>query len=153
MELLFSVRAAVEPPVVIGQDGKNGRRQLIPVPSGTVSGVDIDGNPIEGILLPGAVDSQVIRPDGKCDLSARYGVRLSDGRSFYIENNGMRTVPEEYVEEVLQGKFIDPSLYYFCTTPQIEVYDDSLRWMERHVMVCKAIRKPDAVIINYYIIR
>lgn len=153
MELLFSVRAAVDTPIVVGQDGKNGRRQLIVVPSGTVSGVDIYGNPIEGTLLPGAIDSQVIRPDGKCELSARYGVRLSDGRSFYIENNGMRTVPEEYVEEVLQGKFIDPSLYYFCTTPTIEVYDDSLRWMERHIMVCKAVRKPDAVIINYYLIR
>ena len=94
MRFLFKVLAQVEKPIVVGQDGKNGRRQLIPVPSGTVEGTDLQGNPITGIVLPGAVDSQVIRPDGKCELSARYGVQLSDGRSFYIENNGIRTVPE-----------------------------------------------------------
>ena len=73
MRFLFKVLAQVEKPIVVGQDGKNGRRQLIPVPSGTVEGTDLQGNPITGIVLPGAVDSQVIRPDGKCELSARYG--------------------------------------------------------------------------------
>ena len=94
----------------------------------------------------------MIRPNGVAELSARYGVRLDDGRSFYIENNGIRTVPPEYVEEVLNGGFVDPELYYFVTTPKIEVYDDSLRWMEQHVFVCKATRKPDAVIIQYYLV-
>ena len=75
MRFLFKVLAQVEKPIVVGQDGKNGRRQLIPVPSGTVEGTDLQGNPITGIVLPGAVDSQVIHPDGKCELSARYGVQ------------------------------------------------------------------------------
>lgn len=152
MRFLFKVLAQVEKPIVVGQDSKNGRRQLIPVPSGTVEGTDLQGNPISGVVLPGAVDSQVIRPDGKCELSARYGVQLSDGRSFYIENNGIRTVPEEYVPRVLRGEFVDPSLYYFATTPRFEAYDDSLRWLENYVFLCKAVRKPDVVEISYYVV-
>lgn len=152
MRLLFQVSVVADKPVVVGQDEKNGRRQLIYCPSGVVVGEDIFGNPISGEVLPGAVDSQIIRPDGKCELSARYGIRLHDGRSFYIENNGIRTVPDAYIPQVLRGEFVDPDLYYFATTPKIEVYDESLRWMERYVFLCKAIRKPEAVEISYYVV-
>ena len=152
MRELFTISVAVSQPIVVGQDTKHGRRQLIPITSGTLEGFDPYGNPLKGTVLEGGVDSQVIRPDGKCELSARYAVRLDDGASFYIENNGIRTVPPEYAADVLQGKFVDPSLYYFATTPFFEVYSDSLNWLETHVFVCKAVREPAAVKITYYII-
>ena len=152
MRLLFEISVAVDTPIVIGQDEVNGRRQLIPITSGTVKGEDLFGNAFNGIVLPGGVDSQVIRPNGTCELSARYGVKLDDGRSFYIENNGIRTVPDAYVETVKNGGFVDPSLYYFATKPTFEVFDRSLEWMEKHIFICKATRKPDAVILSYYVI-
>ena len=152
MRLLFEISVAVDTPIVIGQDEVNGRRQLIPITSGTVKGEDLFGNVFNGIVLPGGVDSQVIRPNGTCELSARYGVKLDDGRSFYIENNGIRTVPDEYAEIVKNGGFVDPSLYYFATKPTFEVFDRSLEWMEKHIFICKATRKPDAVILSYYVI-
>ncbi len=57
----------------LGQDDVNGRRQLIPITEGELKGEDLNGNPIHGVCLPGGVDSQVIRPNGICELSARYG--------------------------------------------------------------------------------
>ena len=152
MKELFTISVAVDRPIVVGQDAKNGRRQLIPITEGTLNGMDMEGNVLSGIVLPGGVDSQVIRPDGKCELSARYAVKLDDGRSFYIENNGIRTVPEKYVEKVLRGEFIDPSLYYFATVPAFEAYDDSLRWLENHIFVCSAVRETTAVKITYFVI-
>lgn len=152
MRKLFDISVTVDRPIVVGQDEKNGRRQLIIITGGTLNGCDYDGNPIAGKALPGGVDSQIIRPNGKCDLSARYGILLEDGRSFYIENNGMRTVPDEYAYTVFNGGFIAPSLYYFTTVPTFEVYDESLRWMEKHIFICKAIRKVDCVILEYYVI-
>jgi len=151
-KLMFTVSVTADKPILVGQDNVNGRRQLINCPTGTVEGTDPDGKVFSGITLPCTVDSQVIRPNGVAELSARYGVRLDDGRSFYIENNGIRTVPPEYVETVLNGGFVDPDLYYFVTTPKIEAYDDSLRWLERHVFLCKATRTPDAVVIRYYMV-
>lgn len=152
MRELFRVSVRVDKPVVVGQDEKNGRRQLIPITSGTLSGTDISGNPLSGTVLPGGVDSQIIRPDGKCELSARYALKLESGESFYIENNGIRTVPKEYAASVLRGEFIDPSLYYFATVPFFETYSDSLRWLEDHIFVCRAVRKTEEVIITFYII-
>lgn len=152
MKGIFSIAVKVSAPIVVGQDEVNGRRQLIPITEGELTGTDIKGNVMHGVVLPGGVDSQVIRPDGKCELSARYGVRLDDGTSFYIENNGIRTVPDEYVQKVLQGEFIEPSLYYFVTTPSFEVYASKLSWLEKHIFVCKAVREPDKVILQYYIV-
>ena len=142
----FTVSCTAEPPIVVGQDDVNGRRQLIVCPEGTVEG------DINGVLMAGTVDSQVIRPNGVCELSARYGVMCDDGSSLYIQNDGIRTVPDEYVGQVLNGEFIDPSLYYFCTTPHFEVYDRRLDWMTKKVFVCSAMRYPDRVVITYYVV-
>ncbi|MBR6562098.1 MAG: DUF3237 family protein, partial [Oscillospiraceae bacterium] len=93
----FEIRARVGAPTFIGQDGKSGRRQLIAITGGEIVGFAL---PFDGVVLPDGVDSQVVRPNGRAELSARYGVRLHDGRSFYIQNDGIRTVPAEYVETV-----------------------------------------------------
>lgn len=39
---------------------------------------EVIGNGFNGKVLPGGVDSQIIRPDGKCELSARYAIKLED---------------------------------------------------------------------------
>ncbi len=152
MKHVFTVECTADKPIVVGQDRINGRRQLIICPTGTVTGKDLDGNVLEGELMGGTVDSQIIRPGGRCDLSARYAVKFKDGRAIYIQNDGMRTVPPEYAEKVFNGEFVDPSLNYFVTTPKIEVYDESLRWMENHVFICLAERMPSTVKIKYYMI-
>lgn len=147
----FEIRVKVSAPIVVGQDDKAGRRQLIPITRGELIGAETADIPsLHGTVLPGGVDSQVIRPDGRCELSARYGVRMDDGASFYIENNGFRTVPKEYVQTVLKGGFVDPSLYYFCTTPTFEIYDERVSWLKDKLYICSATRLPDMVILEYY---
>ncbi|WP_160719381.1 DUF3237 domain-containing protein [Bacillus sp. USDA818B3_A] len=144
-EEVFRIFIEVDKPIVVGQDEVVGRRQLIPILSGEVIGAGFKGK-----VLPGGIDSQIIRPDGKCELSARYAVQLEDGASIYIENNGIRTVPEEYVEAVKTGQFIDPDLYYFRTVPRFEVYDEKYQWMMNHLFICKAARLPDKVLLKFY---
>lgn len=145
----FEIRAKVDKPIFVGQDGKTGRRQLITILGGQVSGAALALN---GTLLPGGVDSQVIRPDGRAEISARYGVRLDDGRSFYIQNDGLRTVPPEYAAVVLAGDIAPSHVYYFCTKPEFEIYDDSLAILKNKVFVCCAERLPDSVVLDYYMI-
>lgn len=147
LKKVFTIAAKVDKPIVVGLDEINGRRQLIPVLSG-----ELTGSGLHGQVLPGGVDSQVIRPDGTCLLSARYGVRMDDGSSFYVENNGIRTVPDAYVEAVKAGEFIDPELYYFVTKPSFEVFGDSLQWLTEKVFICKARRLPDQVLLDYYVV-
>lgn len=145
LEEVFSIVVKVDKPILVGQDDIVGRRQLIPILSGELKGANMHGE-----VLPGGIDSQIIRPNGKCDLSARYAVKLDNGMSFYIENNGFRTVPKEYVEIVKNGSFVDSSLYYFCTTPSFEVYNEELRWLSEIAFVCKAERLTDSVILKFF---
>lgn len=146
LEEVISINIRVAKPIVVGQDDVVGRRQLIPITSGEVTGPD----GIKGTVLPGGVDSQIIRPDGKCELSARYAIQMDDGACIYVENNGIRTVPEEWVKDVVAGKFVDPSLYYFCTVPTFEVYDPKYKWLTTHIFVCCATRLPDSVLLKFY---
>ncbi len=46
-------------------------------------------------------------------VDKRILVGQDDGAAIYIENNGIRTVPVEYAEDVKAGKFVDPDVYYF----------------------------------------
>lgn len=145
----FDITAKVNKPVFIGQDSKVGRRQLITVEEGVIVGAAL---PYNGVLLPGGVDSQVVRPDGRAELSARYGVRLDDGRSFYIQNDGIRTVPPEYVATVLAGEIAPSDVYYCCTNPEFEIYDESLSMLKNRLFICMAERFPDSIHLAYYMV-
>lgn len=145
LQEVFSVLIEVGQPIFVGQDEHVGRRQLIPILSGEVKGPDFNGT-----VLPGGVDSQIIRPDGKCELSARYAIQLNNGATIYIENNGVRTVPLEYVEAIKKGEFIDPELYYFRTVPIFEVYHPKYNWMMNHVFICYAKRRSKQVELRFY---
>jgi len=144
LEECFQIEAMVDTPVVIGQDNIHGLRRLIPVTSGIVTGK------LKGVVLPGGVDSQVVRPDGFTELSARYGIKLDDGTSVFIENNGIRRVDPKYAAEVAAGNIVDPKHVYFATVPKFEVYDESLRWLEQSIFICYATRLPDKVLLRFY---
>ena len=135
----------LDKPIFVGQDDIVGRRQLISILSGVVKGKNFNGH-----VLPGGIDSQIIRPNGKCEVSARYGIRLDDGATIYIENDGIRTVPDEYVEDVKAGKFVDPNVYYFRTVPKFETYDNNYKWMMNCIFLCCATRLPENVLLKFY---
>ena len=145
----FEIRCSVAKPSLIGQDAIAGRRQLIAITDGELLGFAL---PWHGTVLPCGVDSQVVRPNGRAELSARYGVKLDTGASFYIQNDGIRTVPPEYVETVLSGGIAPAEVYYCVTTPSFEIYDESLSVLMDKVFFCNATRYPDSICLEYYMI-
>lgn len=144
LEEVFCIEAKVEKPIVVGQNNEKGRRQLIVVTEGKVTGK------ITGKCMPGGVDSQIIRPNGFCELEARYAVETDDGDSFYIENKGIRRVAKEFAADAAAGKIIDPQYVYFATVPKFEVYSEKLKWLEESIFICHAVRLPDSVLIRYF---
>jgi len=140
----FQLEAIVDKPILAGQDESNGRRQLIVVKEGVLTGM------LKGRVLPGGIDSQIIRSNGITELSARYALELEDGRAIYVENNGFRRVDPSCIADVSAGKIVDPKYVYFASVPKFEVYDESLRWLERSLFICKAVRLPDKVLIRFY---
>lgn len=148
-EFSFRIEIKVDKPIVVSQSQTHGKRQLIPIASGVVSGA------IEGKVLPGGIDSQIIDSEGLCHLSARYAVETNDGDTFYIENNGIRRIPEQWRAQLFSDDMsffneIPKDEIYFKTTPTFEVYSDNLKWLTESLFVCSAARSATGVFLDMY---
>jgi hypothetical protein len=87
LEFVFEVEAAIGETLLLGKS-KRGERRLIPITGGTVSGPRLQGE-----VLPGGADWQLVRPDGDTELEARYPIRASDGALIQVCNRCLVHVP------------------------------------------------------------
>lgn len=145
----FSLSLTVDRPTIISRSPDRGKRQLIPILSGTLSGA------LRGHVLPGGVDSQIIDRDGLCRLSARYAVETDRGDRFYIENNGLRRIPRQWCTRLFEDDLaffndIPPGEIYFRTTPTFETYSDNLRWLSESLFICSGQRSASGLELAFY---
>lgn len=142
----FSIRAELAPPVEQGVVA-GARHRFIAITGGTVSGPKLSG-----VVLPGGGDWQAIEEGGLTTIEARYFVKAADGTVIGITNPGVRTASPDVIEKLARGEAVDPSLYYFRTTPSFTAPEGAFGWMRRKVFVARGIRRPDHVMIDYYIV-
>jgi len=81
----FELRARVAAPIEVGQV-KHGRRRIVPIEGGTVSGPMLNGT-----VTAGGANWQVIQPDGFTELDTRYTIQTNKGEIVYVQNPGIRT--------------------------------------------------------------
>ena len=86
-------------------------------------------------------------------VEARYFLKADDGTVIEITNPGVRTASPEVTEHLAKGDVVDPSAYYFRTTPRFEVAAGKHEWLRRSAFVARGIRRPDRVEIDYYVVR
>jgi Protein of unknown function (DUF3237) len=142
----FSVRAELLPPVEQGNiDGA--RHRFIAITGGTVAGPMLNG-----VVLPGGGDWQVIHDGGLTWVEAHYFLKAEDGTVIAVTNPGLRTAAPEVIDQLARGENVDPQLYYFRTTPSFSVTAGRHDWLRRKVFVARGIRRPDHVMIDYYVV-
>lgn len=146
LEFAFEVVASLEAPLQLGNTGV-GERRIIGVTGGTVTGPMLNG-----IVLPGGADWQVVRPDGVSDISARYTLQADDGALIYVDAPGIREATPAVIARINAGEIVDPSEYYFRTAPRLETSSEKYAWMNRRLFICKGVRLPDGVEIRYYVV-
>ena len=144
LERLCRATVEIGPPVVVG-DTPLGLRRIIPITGGRV-----EGPRLRGVVLPGGADWQIVRGDGGAALEARYTVRTDDGALIYVRNVGLRCGPPEILARLGRGEPVDPAAYYFRTTPRFETGAPAYGWLNDLVAVGSAVRRPDAVILDFY---
>ena len=83
----FEEVATLAPAQVLGQTPL-GRRQSIPITGGTFSGPNINGR-----ILPGGADYQLVRPDGVVMIDADYMLQTDDGVIIHVRNVGVIVPP------------------------------------------------------------
>ena len=147
LEYAFTATVSVAAPVEMGEaDG--GRKRFIAITGGTVSGPMLNGE-----VLNGGGDWQVIEAGGLTRLDARYFIKASDGTVIEVTNPGVRVAAPEVINRLAKGENVDPSAYYFRATPHFSVKAGKFDWLRRSAFVARGIRKPDRVIIDFYVVR
>lgn len=124
-ELLFKIEYHMLPRLDLGYTPL-GLRRVARVSTGTFAGPKIKGR-----VLDGGGDWLLIRPDGVMQLDVRVTLETDDKQLIYMSYRGYRHGPKDVIERLNKGEIVDPSLYYFRTTPYFETGSDKYAWLNR----------------------
>jgi hypothetical protein len=141
---LLRAEITLDTPQELGQ-APHGRRRIIPITGGRVSGERLCGR-----VLPGGADWQIVRADGVAELDARYTIETADGALIYVANRGVRHGPEPVMQKLAAGEPVDPALYYMRTTPWFETGDARYAWLNRIVCVGTGARRAATVELEVF---
>ena len=147
LEPLLRAEIALGPPQELG-DTPAGRRRIIPIIGGSFHGERLNGR-----VLPGGADWQIVRADGVAELEARYTLETSDGARIYVQNFGYRHGPADVLRRLADGKPVEPSLYYMRTTPRFETAAERYGWLNRTICVATGARRAESVELDIFEVR
>ena len=142
-DLTVIVAAPLEAGQITGLNSR-GLRRIIPITGGKVTGR------INGTVLPGGADFQIVVSETSADLDARYLLALVDGSHVYVQNRALRRGSAEDIARLVRGEPVDPAAIYFRCVPTFEVSTPALAWMTESVFVGTGARFPDRVEISVY---
>ncbi|MBL6651649.1 MAG: DUF3237 domain-containing protein [Reyranella sp.] len=144
LRFAFAIKAKVAAIQDLGQTAR-GHRRIIDILGGEVHGPRLNGE-----ILPGGADWQIVRPDGTIEVVARYTIRSAGGSLIYVQNEGLRVASPEILARMSGGEAVPVDSYHFRTAPHFETSDLSLKWLERATFVGVAARAPDRVAIGFH---
>lgn len=151
LEPVFDLTVYVSAPIEAGQTfglNSRGRRRIIPITGGTVSGQ------VNGAVLAGGADFQLVVSETSADLDARYLLRLDDadwaGAHVFVQNRALRRGSAEDIAKLVRGEPVDPAAIYFRCAPTFEVSHPALAWMTESLFVGTGARFPDRVEISVF---
>ena len=127
--------------------GRAGKRRIIPIVGGRVSGPSLNGD----ILNIGA-DWQTVFDSGLAELDTRYAFRTDDGAVIEIRNFGYRHGPDDVMQRVAAGDQVDPSSYYMRTHARLETGHPDYAWVNNTLFVGVGGRKAASVQLALYAI-
>jgi len=128
--------------------GRGGKRRIIPIIGGHVSGPHFSGK-----VLDIGADWQTVFEDGLAELDTRYAFATEDGAVIEIINYGLRHGPKEVLAKIAAGEAVDPDSYYMRTHARLETGDDRYFWVNNLLFIGTGIRLANAVHIQLYVIR
>jgi Protein of unknown function (DUF3237) len=142
-EPIFRLHAELAEILPLGQT-PYGERRIINILGGRVEGR------LNGRILPGGADWQIIRRDGVADLKARYTIETDAGARILVASDGLRHGPPDVIARLARGEDMDPALYYFRTVMRFETADASVAWLNRILALARGVREPRAVRLDVY---
>jgi len=111
-----------------------------------VGGGHFEGPRLRGKVLPGAGDWTLLRADGVLELDLRLTLETDDGALIHMTSFGLRHGPPEVIAAIARGESVDPSTYYFRTTPRFDAGHPKYAFLNRLLAVSSGDRRADGPI-------
>ena len=137
---LMTLRLTTAPTQNIGA-GPHGTRVTFPITGGS-----FEGERLRGKVLAGGDDWTVKRPDGVLELDLRVTLETDDGALIHMASFGLRHGPPDVIAAIARGEKVDPSTYYFRTTPRFETGHPKYAFLNRLLAVASGDRRPEGPI-------
>jgi hypothetical protein len=128
-EFLFEVEATLDDPQMVGTTPQ-GARMIYPVLSGTFSGPKFKGE-----VLPFGADWMLMDAGGVGEIDVRITLKTDEGEFLYVYYRGVLNISPDVMIKIQAGEAVDPSEYYFRTTPVFETGSEKLGWLNHIVCV------------------
>lgn len=142
---LFTITLQVPRIVDLGAT-PNGNRRIA-----TVTGGAFKGDRMKGTVhaAPGG-DWILVRPDGAVVLDVRLTLETDDKQLVYMTYRGLRHGPADVIKRLNAGESVDPSTYYFRTTPVFETASPKYDWLNRIIAVATGRREASGPIYEVF---
>ena len=133
----------------------SGAQKIGPVPHGTrltapITEGHFEGPRLRGKVLPGGGDWTLLRGDGVLELDLRLTLETDDGTLIHMTSFGLRHGPPEVLAALARGERVDPSTYYFRTTPLFETANPKYAFLNRLLAVSTGDRRAEGPIYTIY---
>ncbi len=123
-----------------------GTRRIAPLDGGT-----FEGPRLRGTVLPGgSADWLLLRPDGVLELDLRATLQTDDGALISMKSFGLRHGPPAVIAALGRGETVDPSTYYFRTTPRFETAHPAYTFLNRLIAVAIGDRRAEGPIYTIH---
>ncbi|MEX0960752.1 MAG: DUF3237 domain-containing protein [Burkholderiales bacterium] len=142
---LFTITLEVPRIVDLGAT-PNGNRRIA-----TVTGGKFEGERLRGTVqaTPGG-DWILVRPDGATVLDVRLTLETDDQQLIYMTYRGLRHGPADVMARLAKGEAVDPSSYYFRTTPAFETAAKKYDWLNRIIAVATGRREASGPVYEVF---
>ncbi|MET0589305.1 MAG: DUF3237 family protein [Novosphingobium sp.] len=141
-EKLMTFNVDVGAPVAVGEVAGQVRR-YVPLTGGTVEGG------YRGTVIPGGMDWQLIGPEGRLEIAARYVLDLEQGR-VEVRSEGLRSGPPEVLAALARGEIPPASSYYFRTAMRFYTSSPELDRLNHILAIAVGERCPASVRLDIY---
>ena len=143
MDLTVYVTAPIEAGTVTGLNSR-GKRRIIPITGGAVTGH------VNGKILPGGADFQIVVSETTADLDARYMIELENGEHIFVQNRALRRGSANDIAKLVRGEHVAPEAIYFRCVPTFEVSSPALAWLTQNIFIGTGARFPDRVQLSIF---
>jgi hypothetical protein len=141
---LTRIACEVGPIVSLGMTTA-GERRCVTLLGGQVAGPELNGE-----VVAGGVDWQVLRSDGVIEIAAHYLIRADDGALIEVKSEGVRHGPPEVLALLAQGIPVERDAMYFRTVVRFTTAAPAWQHLNKTLALACGARDAQLVRLDLY---